>query len=220
MKTTAGKCFALMLFISFTSGAYSMPPVKMTNDKTTSVDLTGSDLLEKQKMQDCQLRLEGPPSDYRLAYGGGSIPVPTKAVKAMQDGYWADIAVSGNIGGLAVRMLSIPYFVKPLTEVDIYGLDGRRARFVGHVVSHYIVFGGHESVVEPKLRALWPEGVMLNHRNHPNPNRGTLQFLREKDIPAASGWDGIEPLQSPKTTTTVNYNCILRHDAARKATKP
>lgn len=200
-------CFGLVTSVA------AMPPVILTRDTTTAADLTGSPLLEKQRMQDCQLRLEGKPGRYRLAYSGGTISVPTKAVKTIQDGYWVDMAVKGMMGGLSIRMLSIPYFAKPLTEADIFGLDGRISRFGSPETYYYIVFGGHESVVEPQLRKLWPEGVMLNHRNHPNPNPGTLQYLADKSIDPVGGEFGILPLQSNKTTTTVNYACILRRDA-------
>lgn len=193
--------------------ADAMPPVVLAHDKVTAVDLTGTPLLEKQRMQDCQLRLEGKAGEYRLVYSGGAIPVPTKAVKTIQDGGWVRIAVKGKMGELPVRLLSIPYFAMPLKEADIFGLDGRLSRFGAPETYYYIVFGGHESVVEPQLRALWPEGVMLNHRNHPNPNPGTLQYLADKSIDPVGGEFGVIPLQSHKTTTTVSYACILRRDA-------
>lgn len=197
---------------SFTSASLAMPPVVLTRDKTTAADLTGSDLLVKQQMQDCQLRLEGPPNDYRLVYSGGSIPVPRKAVKTIQDGGWVRLAVKGKMAGLRVRMLSIPYFAQALTEADIFGLDGKPSQFGGPAAGYYIVFSGNESVVELQLRALWPAGTMLNHRNHPNPNPGTLQYVADKEITDPVGGEyGILPLQSKTATTTVDYVCKLRH---------
>jgi hypothetical protein len=203
----------LSCYFGLVASVAAMPPVLLTRDTTTAADLTGTPLLETQRMQDCQLRLEGKPGNYRLAYSGGTIPVPTKAVKTIQDGYWVEMAVKGKINGLSVRMLSIPYFEKSLTMADIFGLDGRKSRFGAPETYYYIVFGDHESVVEPQLRKLWPEGVMLNHRSHPNPNPGTLQYLADKRITDPVGGEfGIIPLQSKMTTTTVNYACIIRRD--------
>lgn len=200
-------CFGIVTSVA------AMPPVILTRDTMTAADLTGSPLLEKQRMQDCQLRLEGKPGHYRLAYSGGTLPVPTKAVKTIQDGD-SQIAVKGIMGGLSVRMLSIPYFAKPLTEAEVFGLDGIY-RFGAPETYYQIVFSGHESVVGPKLRKLWPEGVMLNHRNLPNLNPGTLQYLADKGIAYLIDDEYVEilPLQSPKTTTTVDYACILYRDA-------
>ncbi len=72
-------CFGLVKSVS------AKPPVELTSNTTTAADLTGSPLLEKQRMQDSQLRLEGKPGQYRIAHSGGTIPVPTKSVKTIQD---------------------------------------------------------------------------------------------------------------------------------------
>ncbi|MEN9480271.1 MAG: hypothetical protein RLZZ298_1666 [Pseudomonadota bacterium] len=203
----------IMNLACYAPGCLAMPPVVLTRDKTTAADLTGTTLLEKQFMQDCQLRLEGPPSNYQLVYSNGKIPVPKKAVKTMQDGYWARLAVKGETVGLRVHMLSLPYFRTPLLPSEIWGTDASPSKMTDQP-SYSIVFEGNESVIEPKLRTLWSGGVMLNHKNHPNPNPGTLQYLSNSRIVAVGGFDGILPLQSPRTTTTVHYNCILQRPAA------
>ena len=213
------KFFALALLVSFTSVAYSMPPVKLTNDKTTAVALTGSDLLEKQKMQDCQLRLEGPPSDYRLAYSGGSIAVPRNAVKSIQDGNQVRVAVKGKIGNLSLLMLSLAYYPSAvsLREIEDRGILGsgylsptnERASFGGY----QLLFAGKESSVERQLHEYWTQGELWNHRSHPNPNPGTLQFQTESGNWVSGGMYGIRPLGDENTSTTVDYNCVLRRHA-------
>ncbi len=203
----------LLCCVGLVTSVAAVPPVILARDIKIAADLTGSPLLEKQSMQDCQLRLEGKPGQYRLAYSGGTIPVPTKAVNTIQDGD-SHVVVKGKLGGLSLRMLSIPYFAKPLTEAKVLGLDGIY-RFGAPETYYQIVFSGHESVVEPQLRKLWPEGVILNHRNLPNLKHGVLQYLADKDIADLidDEYVGILPLQSPKTTTTVDYACILYRNA-------
>ena len=93
---------------TFTGMAHAAPPVRLTSDKITVLDLTkgmGKDV----DLLACGLSLSGKHGRYILHHANGKIPVPTKAVKQLQDDQIADIAVKAKVAVVMVKRLGVSY---------------------------------------------------------------------------------------------------------------
>jgi hypothetical protein len=95
--------------ISCAAGAaFGLPPVRMTEDEYSTLDLTKAagrviDIL------DCQMRVEGSPPTYELVHAKGRLPIPQLAVKQIQDDGLVDIKVNARLGKLPVTRLWLHY---------------------------------------------------------------------------------------------------------------
>lgn len=94
---------AVLLGLNFNT-AEALQPVILTTDQTTKLDLT-TDEAKSINLLDCQLHVEGQPPNYRLVHSKGELPIPSLAVKSIQDDVILEIAVQSKLAGLPVSRL-------------------------------------------------------------------------------------------------------------------
>lgn len=93
--------------------AHAAPPILLTKDTTAVADLSGTDLVKKNDLLDCYLRLEGSAPHYKLVYSLGEIEIPTDAVKKDFDHYFFLVSVKASISGIPVSEILVPYNKQP-----------------------------------------------------------------------------------------------------------
>lgn len=178
------------------------PPVVLTRDTKTMLDLTETDLIRKKEMLDCELRLEGNPPNYKLVYSLGEIPVPEKAVKKASEQH-RFIAVRASIRGLPVTGLWIHYHSHYPQVVSCQkGNDKCIAP-----VAYEMVLKQSEQRAFRRLSSIYPRELVFSGASDPDSdvNPGAIMITdRPKLIsPAMDGHSG----SKDKRFTNLYYAC-------------
>lgn len=207
LKTLCAIAFGLAASFD-ASVTYAMPPVSLTSDKRTKLDLTvkpmkGDDLLG------CPLRIEEDGLAYFLVSGSKRVPVPKHAVKQMQDGSWVEIAVNGEMWGLPVRAAWIHYVPAQKTgNKQTYTSSAEEAQF-GTSVAHIFVGAPRRDVIA-RIHGALPNARLVAS-DDPG-NRHVLIVLNPATLVPTTGYSMMNWHLSKwlrrSPLTQIDYECI------------
>jgi hypothetical protein len=201
LRSIVVKCVTALCLISF-GVAEALPPVILTNDQSTKLDLT-SDEAKLVDLLDCQLHVSGQSPNFRLVHSKGDLPIPLLAIKTMQDGSSVDIAVKGALAGLPVSRMRLNYknvSEKSFTQVELTHNVNNGFSFPQN--SNYFLIQKTETEVAGVLKSKFGEKNVRSFDDrvivlHVTPN-----------IESVGGY-GFYPWFKIPQTVQVEYECIF-----------
>lgn len=194
-----------ILLMLYSGLAMADPPVVLTKDKTTVVDLTETDLVKKKNLLDCQLRLVGKAPHYKLVYSLGEIEVPTLAVKVDYDHAAFRVGVRAQISGMPVDALTVNYrgSAAALYKLELSGCDLGSTCWAS--VAYTLRVQRPEAVAQAALVAKYGNALVLSKKSWQDLELGAL-IVRDRPniVPASSeGQAG----DKSKKSTVVHFVC-------------
>lgn len=189
--------------------AFGLPPVKMTDDEHSALNLTKTagrafDIL------DCQMRVEGDALTYELVHSKGRLPIPPLAVKQIQDDGLVEIKVNARLGNLSVTRLWLPYAKQKNGVFRGWGgmaFDGRLIS--GHSFS-LLVDASSDQVVSTVQKQRAKMVVLDANSSDSNPKHRIVTLLSgvPKELDATGygveSWSNLWP-----RATTIDYRCAV-----------
>jgi hypothetical protein len=198
-----------LLYLTSFNVALALPPVILTDDQTTKLDLT-SESAASINLLDCYLRVEGQSPNFRLVHSKGELPIPLLAIKTMQDGVSVEIAVQGTLAGLPVNRMLLHYVKNPINYFTYSKSPPSRNANNGKLFPQtqiYFLIQGEEAKVAPALKKKFGKKKVFVQPSDITDERVIILFSRP-DLENVGGY-GFYPWFQMSQVTQVEYHCVF-----------
>ena len=194
----------LFCWLNFNTAA-ALAPVILTTDQATKLDLASNEA-KSIDLLDCQLHVEGQAPNYRLVHSKGELPIPTLAVKSIQDDALVEIAVRGELAGLPIiRMLVTKY-----TKAQLNESMGKTNKFEDKIMPQggysFLIQGDEAKVARALKQKIGKEKVYVQQSEIKDER--VIVIFNNPNLENIGGY-GFESWFSIHQTTQVEYECVF-----------